>query len=184
MKTFMNFAGATTLALCLLGSLALGRAAPPPKCHGEPATIAKGDGDNEITGTVGPDVIVAGGGDDRIFAKAGEDTVCGGQGIDLIAGEENNDTLSGGRGRDAVVGGPGDDLSSGGIGDDGGVTRIGLVAGVNGDGGEDQIRGGGGDDVLSSNDIDEADNLDGGPDTDTCYMSDEDTATRCEVFPP
>ena len=183
MKTFMKIAGATTLALCLLGSMATGRA-PTPKCFGEPATIVKGDGDNEINGTTGPDVIVAGDGNDRIFAAAGDDKVCGGRGIDLIAGEESNDTLSGGSGRDAVLGGPGDDLSSGGTGNDGGVTRIGLVAGVNGDGGVDQIRGGGGEDTLSSNDIGEADTLDGGARIDTCYKSDEDTATRCEVFPP
>ena len=185
-RVLLGTTGLTCAALAasiVFGSLAIGRA-PTPTCLGEPATIVKGGGDNEITGTSGADVIVAGGGNDRVFAQAGDDTVCGGEGIDLIAGEENNDTLEGGSGRDAVVGGPGDDVSRGGKGNDGGVTRIALVAGVNGDGGEDRILGGDGKDTLSSNDIDEADDLDGGPKRDTCYMSDEDTETRCEIFPP
>lgn len=57
------------------------------RCFGEPATIVKGDGDNEITGTSGPDVIVSGGGEDFVLGGTGEDLVCGGKGDDIVDGQ-------------------------------------------------------------------------------------------------
>lgn len=172
------------LACMVAGALAVGAsgAGPTPQCFGEPATIVKGAGDNEIQGTSGPDVIVAGAGNDDIFAGAGEDLVCGGAGIDLVAGQEDGDMLDGETGGDAVVGEGGDDLVRGGPGRDSGQAVTALVLGVNGGAGEDRLRGGGGKDELVSNDLDEPDDFNGGARTDTCDVGAGDTHKSCEVL--
>jgi Ca2+-binding RTX toxin-like protein len=74
-------------------------------CFGEPATIVRGDGGVNVSGTDGDDVIVTGSGKDQIDAKSGRDRICSGGG---------NDNVSTGDGPDRVKSGPVDDLLSGG----------------------------------------------------------------------
>jgi VCBS repeat-containing protein len=75
-------------------------------------------GDDDIYGTLGPDVIDALAGDDEVYGDAGNDMLTGNDGHDLIAGGLGNDTLEGGDGADQLHGGEGDDRLEGGAGDD------------------------------------------------------------------
>src|SRR5687767_376374 len=76
-----------------------------PKCDGKPATIVRGDGDNDIVGTNGNDVIVAGGGDDDVEGGLGNDRICGNGDNDNLDGDSGDDTLLSGGGRDFADGG-------------------------------------------------------------------------------
>lgn len=71
-----------------------------------------------IIGTNGDDNLKGSAGNDLIFARDGNDTVDGGAGSDCIVGGEGNDTLSGGTGDDVILGGNGDDNLSGSSGND------------------------------------------------------------------
>ena len=119
-------------------------------CDGRPATIQRGDGDNNITGTNGNDVIVAGGGDDDIEPSPGRDRICGEGGNDIAdAGSGSDPLVSGGPGRDLMHGGPGNDEVVGGDGGDGGTAQFRgapIPAGLFGDAGDDLVAGGPGDD--------------------------------------
>jgi Ca2+-binding RTX toxin-like protein len=71
-------------------------AAGSVKCHGEVATIVRGDGAQTINGTKRADVIVSGNGGDVIYGNGGDDVICGQNGGDLIHGGDGNDQLYGG----------------------------------------------------------------------------------------
>jgi hypothetical protein len=96
-------------------------------CKGKVITHLGSGGNDTLTGTSGPDVVLALGGNDTITTLGGADIVCAGDGNDkanggggskdLVLGEKGNDKLSGGGGsKDRSVGGPGKDKLSGGGG--------------------------------------------------------------------
>ena len=96
-------------------------------CDGVPATIVGTDGNNEIDGTSGRDVVQARGGNDEVDTLGGNDLICGGGGRDSLAGDAGDDRVLGGRGNDELdgnggvdrlVGGPGFDVIDGGLGND------------------------------------------------------------------
>ena len=101
-------------------------------CKGEQATHVGTDGNDEIGGTNGTDVIVALGGNDTVRGGDGDDLVCGNRGRDVIRGQDGDDKLFGSRGRDRLFGGPAADLLVGGAKGDS------LIGG----GGKDKLRGG------------------------------------------
>ncbi|MEO3756032.1 hypothetical protein [Streptomyces sp. B6B3] len=103
------------------------------------------EGDDELVGYWGPDLLYGGDGDDRVEAGDGDDAVHGGRGHDDILAGLGDDLVHGNSGEDHVAGGKGGDQLSGGPDPD-------VIYGNSGD---DHIRGGGGEDDLS-----------GGPGTD------------------
>lgn len=121
-------------------------------CGGLDATIAGTAEADELTGTVGPDVIDAGAGGDVITGLAGDDLICGGEGADEIKGVNGNDDLRGQSGADGLRGGKGRDKARGSKGRDtirGAKGRDKMKGGAGGDfirGGKsrDKLRGGGG----------------------------------------
>jgi Ca2+-binding RTX toxin-like protein len=155
------------VVLLVLGALvALGAAAPAQdeeelRCRGRLAKIVGTDGNDDLQGTNGRDVIWAGLGDDQVHSALGNDVVCGGPGADLLHGGRGNDTVDGGTGEDdRVIGDLGDDHLFGGPGDDdevAGSLGIDTVNGgpgsrdyVHGDYGYDRMDGGaGGEDIAS-----------------------------------
>ena len=74
---------------------------------GESLTINGGAGDDDVTGSGGPDTIVGGKGRDRLNGRHGSDRLVGGRGHDHLSGREQRDTLLGGPGRDVADGGRG-----------------------------------------------------------------------------
>src|SRR5687768_9439468 len=76
-----------------------------PKCKGKPATIVRGNADNEVTGTNGNDVIVTRGGNDVVFGRGGNDRICTGSDEDAADGGDGKDKLSGGSAVDQCIGG-------------------------------------------------------------------------------
>ena len=102
------------LAIPVLGT----EVAAGPTCGGEPATIVGTEGDDELRGTPGRDVIVGLGGDDEIGGVDGRDRLCGGPGDDLLYGGRHDDRLVGGPGDDFMTGGGGEDALFGGDGGD------------------------------------------------------------------
>lgn len=106
-----------TLALALvtpvLGLVPAALSAPASAgtetCLGQTATITGTADDDEIHGTLLPDVVVLGDGNDKFYGKEGDDIVCGGAGNDRIFGGPGNDRLSGGGGRNKIIGGKGRD---------------------------------------------------------------------------
>ncbi len=121
-------------------------------CGGLDATIAGTAEDDELTGTLGDDVIDAGNGGDTITGLAGNDVICGGKGGDDIKGTNGNDDLRGESGADTMRGGKGRDKVRGSKGRDtmrGARGRDKLKGGPGGDfvrGGKarDKLRGGSG----------------------------------------
>ena len=108
-------------AVLIVGALAptgIAAGSSPPTCFGEPATIVRGDADDDIVGTSGRDVIVSGGGQDYIQARGGPDLVCAGWGEDWIGLGRGADRARAGDGNDAINGGPGFDRARGGDGSD------------------------------------------------------------------
>lgn len=102
-------------------------------------------GDDEIRGTGGSDVIFADplpyddqGGDDRVWGRAGDDYIRAFGGDNFVDGGPGDDELITADGDDIIYGGPGDDEIQAGRGAD-------LVYGGPGD---DELRGGEGNDVL------------------------------------
>ena len=152
------------IAFALFALVLIG-AAPPeedePRCHGRLAKIVGTDGDDNLHGTNGRDVIWAGLGDDEVHSGLGNDLVCGGPGADLLHGGRGNDTVDGGAGDgDRAIGDLGDDKILGGTGDfdeAAGSLGIDVVSGgpgnfdlVHGDYGYDRMDGGpGGGDIAS-----------------------------------
>lgn len=68
------------------------------------------NGDDDIVGTEGVDIINAMDGNDTVDGAGGDDQITGGAGFDLIYGGAGNDYLTGGLGGDLVYGGDGDDI--------------------------------------------------------------------------
>jgi pimeloyl-ACP methyl ester carboxylesterase len=158
------------------------------QCLGQVATIVGTLGNDVLTGTDGPDVIVAksgndiingADGDDIICAEDGNDTVEGGDGNDTIDAGNGDDTVNGGNGNDSIHGRDGNDALDGGNGNDdlSGADGNDVITAGNGD---DSASGGGGNDTVSGQNGE--DNLDGGGGTDNCNGgSGTDTAANCEV---
>ena len=75
-----------------------------------------GDGNDQIIGNAGDDVLSGGSGDDELFGNTGNDFLDGGD--DVLNGNLDNDTLIGGAGSDLLNGGAGEDFLSGDAGND------------------------------------------------------------------
>lgn len=99
-------------------------------------------GNDIITGSCGPNVLLGGG---------GNDVVNGGCGNDLIGGGDGNDRLSGGPGIDRLVGGDGNDRLSGGSGVDRLIGGDGADS-MEGGAGVDRLEAGAGNDIASGGD--------------------------------
>jgi len=76
------------------------------------------DGDDELYGTPGADIISMNSGNDTVYGRPGDDSLLGDEGNDKLFGEEGNDYLGGGTGDDMLIGGAGDDGLDGGTGND------------------------------------------------------------------
>ncbi|WP_457573074.1 Ig-like domain-containing protein [Desulfolithobacter sp.] len=98
------------------------------------------DGDGDILGTPGPDVIGGSTEADILVGGDGDDLIMGQSGNDILFGSSGNDSLDGGKGNDTLVGGPGDDILVGSEGDD--VLFGGDAAGMAG-AGNDSLTGDG-----------------------------------------
>ena len=77
-----------------------------------------GDGNDQIIGNAGDDVLSGGSGDDELFGNTGNDFLDGGDDDDVLNGNLDNDTLIGGAGSDLLNGGAGEDFLSGDAGND------------------------------------------------------------------
>lgn len=138
---------------------------PTHTCGGRTATIVGTDGNDDLQGTSGPDVIVGLGGNDTISGFGGNDVICGGGGSDTINGGWGNDRVFGGNGVDTLRGSNGADALFGGAGRD---TLLGQR-------GNDRLIGGTHGDTLT-----------GGLGSDTCWgqangrASIQSDAHRCE----
>jgi Ca2+-binding RTX toxin-like protein len=171
---------AATLALPS-ASRADGLSVPPAvfsiySCDVSP-TIAGTNGNDNLLGTGGADVIRLYDGIDGAQGKGGNDRICGDNGADAgLNGDGGNDIIRGGGGNDhAFSGGDGDDWVFGDAGDD--------VIGA--DVGKDHEYGGADNDTIYSDTwgvdgVADADYVDGGPGYDKCYVSWEDTVKNCE----
>jgi Ca2+-binding RTX toxin-like protein len=112
------------VALLSFSMVGVGPAQAQPTCGDPPQTatvIPSGpgtEGDDELEGTTGKDVIIGLAGDDKIKGLGEDDIICGGSGVDEIHGGDDNDKIFGDSGDDDIVGGDGDDELFGGSGDD------------------------------------------------------------------
>jgi Ca2+-binding RTX toxin-like protein len=87
--------------------------------------LSGGAGHDVLYGEVGNDNLAGGTGDDFAFGGSGADQLSGDVGNDVLLGEEGNDGLKGGAGRDLLIGGLGADKLQGEAHDDiliGGTT--------------------------------------------------------------
>ena len=121
---------AVVLVLCLVAAgmlMSVSASAGVATCDGVTATIVGTDGNNEIDGTPGRDVVQARGGNDEVDTLGGNDLICGGSGSDDLSGDggddrvlgnAGNDELDGNAGSDRLVGGRGFDTIDGGLGND------------------------------------------------------------------
>ncbi|MBJ7355993.1 calcium-binding protein [Nocardioides sp.] len=107
-------------ALALATGLLVVPATPDPAvaaaaatCGGEPATMVLGDGDDEVTGTAGDDVVVLGGGNDSYDDPGGNDVVCAGDGEAFIRPGDGDDRVYGGTGRTYMIDDAGTDYYDG-----------------------------------------------------------------------
>jgi Ca2+-binding RTX toxin-like protein len=57
------------------------------------AILDGGEGDDELSGGAGDDLLLGGGGSDRLTGAAGNDFLAGGQGTDRIVGSAGHDVL-------------------------------------------------------------------------------------------
>ncbi|MEM9825417.1 MAG: calcium-binding protein [Planctomycetota bacterium] len=97
--------------------------------------INSGPGEDQIFGSVRPDVIDGGGSNDVIFGGNGNDMLFGGPGFDSIDGGPHNDLIDGENGRDLLAGGDGSDIVMGGRAQDicvGGTFPEGSLSTVQG----------------------------------------------------
>ncbi len=121
-------------------------------CPDQQFIVSSGGGQDEI-GFWGNDTdgtyVDSGGGNDEVTGSTGPDEIHAGDGNDEILGLYGNDKIFGDGGNDAVYGGPGADKQNGGSGDDtlysesGGSWGGGML-----DSGADDVRGGPGRDTL------------------------------------
>ena len=113
-------------------------------------TIRGTDGDDELRGTRGDDVICGLDGDDRMAGGSGDDVLQGESGDDILSGGPGDDRLLGEGGRDRIDGGPGRDRLSGDADHDRLLARDGERDEVDGGPGSDRARVDRGTDALSS----------------------------------
>jgi Ca2+-binding RTX toxin-like protein len=64
--------------------------------------LSGGAGDDELTATMGDDIIQGGAGDDALIGLEGDDVLYGGAGDDNLYGDEGDDILDGGAGNDIL----------------------------------------------------------------------------------
>ena len=144
-------------AAIALAAIAVPGASGGGGCFGEAPTIVRGNGNDMVQGTQGPDVIVTGGGDDFVAGGSGEDLICvgdgedfvdGGRGDDQIDGADDHDEIHGYNGDDRLLGGPDRDFLDGRRGHDLDV----LIGGGGNDRmlGGTRLKGGAGNDKLIS----------------------------------
>ncbi|MEM7523523.1 MAG: SdrD B-like domain-containing protein, partial [Pseudomonadota bacterium] len=115
----------------------------------EPGAVVTGDGDVDVNGTNGDDLIIGGAGENQILGFGGNDTIDGSGGDDTILDGGNGlELVFGGSGEDVIIAGGSDDKLFGESGDD-------IISGQGGDDsifggeGDDALAGGAGDDFLS-----------------------------------
>ncbi len=159
MTTTRLLAGTALLAASVLAMPA--RAIDANLCLSPPfglSIIAGTPGNDQIIGTILPELIFGMGGHDVIKGMGGDDVLCGGDGNDGLNGGPGNDVLGGGDGNDLLVGHDGDDS-------------------IWGDAGRDALYGGNGNDAEHGNDDSEYDYVAGGPGTgDTLFTGSGDDA--------
>lgn len=168
---FNESAGNDFQAVNVIFDLKIGIAiAVPPECQGIDFDLVDGlpifgtDGDDEIKGTNGNDLIFGLEGKDKINGSNGNDCLVGGSGNDRIDGSNGHDILVGNEGDDRLDGSNGNDLIIGGLGND-------ILDGSNGDDklwgneGDDKLKGANGNDRLEGQDGN--DSLEGGNGDDT-----------------
>jgi len=109
--------------------------------------IMGGNGRDCIIGGTGKDKIIGGNGADVIFGNEGNDEIKGGNSEDKIYGGSGNDTIDAGNGGDYVDSGDGDDVVKASNGEDIVVGGLGKDS-INGENGNDKISGGNGDDTI------------------------------------
>ena len=102
------------------------------------AAIRGTNGNDEIDGTFGNDVIKGLGGSDEIDGERGNDKLYGNDGNDELDGDVGNDKLFGNDGNDDLDGGDGKDKLNGGKGNDE----------LDGGDGDDNLIGGSGSDLF------------------------------------
>lgn len=146
---------AMSVVLSLVGSTSLATHGPPHVCQSMAITAislqATNGDDNNLTGTVGADVVALGTGNDSSFLGAGKDYLCGNEDNDLnLNGGTNNDVINGGSGNDGITGDAGNDTIYAGTGDD-------LALGdtepdyIEGNLGQDDLGGKDGNDTVKGN---------------------------------
>ncbi|HLF05103.1 MAG TPA: hypothetical protein VI855_07780, partial [Dehalococcoidia bacterium] len=108
------FAGNPGAAPIVRIDVSVSQSEDPPVCNGFLATIVGTEGEDEVEGTSGPDVIVTFGDDDEIEGKGGDDIICAGAGDDEVNGNGGNDQIFGGRDDDKLNGNGGNDFIDGG----------------------------------------------------------------------
>lgn len=110
MRTRLPLVIAPTSVLVVVGALivALPTASGTPARTRPACTITGTNGDDEIHGTSGPDLICARGGD-FVRGRGGDDVLLLGPGKDYGDGDAGNDRIFGGAGRDVGEGGRGED---------------------------------------------------------------------------
>ena len=134
---------ATGFAAALVGGLALAVSplsaeAATHTCNGYKATIVGTNGNDDIEGTSGRDVIVGLGGHDEIDGNGGNDVICAGSGNDEVDGGSGNDYIHAGSGHDQLEGSSGNDRIYGADGNDH----------VEGESGNDTVYGNDGHDLV------------------------------------
>jgi Ca2+-binding RTX toxin-like protein len=92
---------AVLITPAVLVATASGAQAVEQTCEGVPSTIVGTDGNDNLVGTDGPDVISAGQGADFVLGLGGNDVICGGQGDDTIYAGTGGDFTNGGGGFDS-----------------------------------------------------------------------------------
>ncbi|WRH65796.1 MAG: hypothetical protein RSE13_18765 [Planktothrix sp. GU0601_MAG3] len=108
-------------------------------------------GNDNITGSVSPEIINGNQGDDLILGQGGADTLYGGQNNDTLDGGDDDDLLFGNKDNDRIDGGLGNDNLFGGQADDFIIGNSGNDQ-IFGDLGNDTLTGGAGQDTLTGGD--------------------------------
>ncbi|MGD9922282.1 MAG: calcium-binding protein, partial [Pseudorhodoplanes sp.] len=145
-------------------------------------TTGNDQGETQINGTIGADIIDALAGSDVVYGDAGGDTIYGREGNDNLHGGFGNDTIYGGDDSDSIYGESGADMlygeggndtiySGGGGGTvDGGDGNDVILAGTQGSDPFETLIGGAGDDTINYVGFGRADVVDAGSGSDTVYV--------------
>ena len=105
------------------------------------------NGNDRVAGKAGDDILIGNNGHDNIIGGNGDDVLLGFDGVDSLSGNAGNDRILGHGSRDYLYGGPGADFLDGGDGNDvlrgheGSDSLLGKI-------GNDIATGGDGDDFL------------------------------------